>query len=184
MHRHLITLFAFVVSMRAKNVLELGVRRGCSTLPLLLGVKETGGFLTSVDLNDHKFNCPKEFNSYWKFIKSDSLKYLSSMDNQIIFDVVFIDDWHACAHVKEELELIEKHVLPSSIILLHDLMAKNIEPKYTNYNNIKSQSKYLPRKEWGEGGPYKAVSELDPEKWEFATIPVCNGLTLLRKKLA
>ncbi len=39
-----------------------------------------------------------------------------------------------------------------------------------------------PADEWGEGGPYRAVEELDKNKWEWMTIPVNHGLTLLRKK--
>ena len=35
--------------------------------------------------------------------------------------------------------------------------------------------------EWGEGGPTKAVFELDKNKWEWATIPINNGLTILRR---
>jgi len=177
-HRHLITLFAFIVSMNAKNVLELGVRQGCSTLPMLLGVEATGGFLTSVDLEAHKFKCPKEFNNYWRFVKSDSLKYLSSLDKNVIFDIVLIDDWHSYMHVKKELELVEKHVTKSSIILVHDLMART-EPDY----NTKCEGKLFNKEQWEGGGPCRAVFELDPKKWEFATIPICNGLTLLRKKL-
>ena len=179
MHRHTVTLFALVVSMQAKKVLELGVRKGGSTLPLLAGVKATGGFLTSVDVKDHAFKCPEELAECWEFIKSDSLKYLASVPDGVIYDVVYIDDWHAYAHVKRELELLESHITKSSIILMHDLMART-EPEY-NYGNIKGQERYLPEGEWFDGGPYKAVSELDATKWEFATVPVCNGLTLLRK---
>ena len=179
MYRHTVTLFALVVSMQAKNVLELGVRKGGSTLPLLAGVKATGGFLTSVDVKDHSFKCPIRFAEHWQFVKSDSLKYLASVPDSVIYDVVYIDDWHAYAHVKRELELLESHVTKSSIILLHDLMART-EPEY-NYDSIEGQERYLPKEEWFDGGPYKAVLELDAAKWEFATVPVCNGLALLRK---
>lgn len=173
-HRHLITLFAFIVSMNAKNVLELGVRTGCTTLPMLLGVEATDGVLTSVDIENHTFKCPEELSKYWKFIKSDSLKYLSSLSKNIVFDVVLIDDWHACTHVKRELELLEEHVLKSSIVLLHDLMAET-NPDYSVNHLYKNQE------QWADGGPYRAVTELDSKKWEFATIPVSNGLTILRK---
>jgi hypothetical protein len=36
--------------------------------------------------------------------------------------------------------------------------------------------------QWLEGGPYRAVAELDPAVWEWATIPANHGMTLLRKK--
>jgi hypothetical protein len=36
--------------------------------------------------------------------------------------------------------------------------------------------------QWAKGGPYRAVAELDPQFWEFSTLPYNNGLTILRKK--
>jgi hypothetical protein len=36
--------------------------------------------------------------------------------------------------------------------------------------------------QWGNGGPYRAVAELNPQFWEFSTLPWNNGLTILRKK--
>ena len=36
--------------------------------------------------------------------------------------------------------------------------------------------------QWANGGPYRAVAELNPNFWEFSTIPSNNGLTILRKK--
>ena len=32
------------------------------------------------------------------------------------------------------------------------------------------------------GGPYGALLGLATESWEWATVPRCNGMTLLRKK--
>ena len=36
--------------------------------------------------------------------------------------------------------------------------------------------------QWNEGGPYRAVAELNPQFWEWSTLPWNNGLTILRKK--
>ena len=36
--------------------------------------------------------------------------------------------------------------------------------------------------QWANGGPYRAVAELNPQFWEFSTLPWNNGLTILRKK--
>jgi hypothetical protein len=71
--------------------------------------------------------------------------------------------------------LIEQLIDNKSIILLHDLMAFT-EPEY-----------HLPLEgqkgtEWGEGGPTRAVFELDRNIWEWATIPINNGLTILRTR--
>ena len=36
--------------------------------------------------------------------------------------------------------------------------------------------------QWASGGPYRAVAELNPQFWEWSTLPWNNGLTILRKK--
>ena len=36
--------------------------------------------------------------------------------------------------------------------------------------------------QWNNGGPYRAVAELNHQFWEFSTLPWNNGLTILRKK--
>jgi hypothetical protein len=41
--QHLITLFSLVISTKAKNVLELGVRNGDTTIPLLHALSYTNG---------------------------------------------------------------------------------------------------------------------------------------------
>jgi hypothetical protein len=78
--------------------------------------------------------------------------------------------------VKREIELIENLIDEKSIVLLHDSMGLNNHPNYTKTINYPSDS------EWGEGGVYRALEELDPNKWEWSTIPVNHGLTILRKK--
>lgn len=80
------------------------------------------------------------------------------------------------SHVKRELELIDKISNENTIIFLHDLMGMSHHPHYFN------PMSHNPETEWGEGGPYRAVAELDLTKWEWMTLPVNHGLTLLRKK--
>ena len=91
------------------------------------------------------------------------------------FDLIYIDDWHSYLHVKKELEYIDNMISPSGLILLHDLMYSDAQPHYRcNYTSDDPQ--------WAQGGPYRAVAELDTKKWEWATVPVNHGLTILRKK--
>jgi predicted O-methyltransferase YrrM len=119
-------------------------------------------------------NCHKKQHGH--IVKSDAIKFLEDeVAKGSYYDLVYIDDWHAYEHVKKELELIDKLTDKKSIILLHDLMAFTY-PEY-----------HLPMEapvgsEWSSGGPTRAVFELDKDKWEFCTIPVNNGLTILRKK--
>jgi predicted O-methyltransferase YrrM len=159
--------------MQAKRVLELGVRGGATTLPLLTACSMTKGTVTSVDIDFPGFKCCQELDPIWKFVLSDSLKWLrQAAEKEIPFDLIYVDDCHAYEHVKEELTLIENLVTPSSVILLHDLMGSNSQPKY---------HESMIDTDCSNGGPSRAVRELPRSKWEYATIPKSNGLTLLRK---
>jgi predicted O-methyltransferase YrrM len=174
--KHQLTFFALAMSIDAKRILELGVRDGNSTMPWLLAAKELGGFVDSVDLEPTSWLCPDTLNSYWKFTQSDAIKFLEDcVDKQTQYDLIYIDDWHSYAHVKRELELVEDMITPSGIILLHDLMYNNSQPDY----NMELSTADA---QWAEGGPYRAVAELDPTVWEWATIPSNHGMTILRKK--
>lgn len=173
---HLITMFGIAMQMRAKKVLELGVRWGTTTEPLLLGTYLMGGNITCVDIAPTQWNCPDFLKEHYTFIQSDAIKFLEDeVKKDSYYDLIFVDDWHSYEHVKKELELIDKITDKKSIILLHDLMC-GTHPEYSlpTWNG--------PESEFGEGGPTRAVFELDKEKWEWVTFPVCNGLTVLRKK--
>lgn len=173
--KHALTLFALVLSLNAKNILELGVRNGGTTMPLLCGAAETGGKVTSVDIEQTDFKCPDYLKPMWKFECKNALDYLRNLPNGERFDLIYLDDWHAYEHVKAELAILDKHVSPSTLICVHDLMYANYEPHY--HSDIACRTG-----QWANGGPYRAVAELSDNFWEFATIPVNNGLTILRKK--
>ena len=174
--KHFITLFSIALASGAKHILELGVREGGTTLPLLTAAKMNGGTLHSVDVNKTTFIPPSELKKHWKFYHQDAIQFLEKWDTSLDVGIVYIDDWHSYSHVKKELELIDKIVSPSSIILLHDLMYGGTSPFYhADLTNSAGA-------QWAEGGPYRAVAELNPQFWEFATLPWNNGLTILRKK--
>ncbi len=170
--RHLLPIFSIALASKGKVFLELGVRDGTTTLPLLLAAKLNDGIVYSVDVQDTLFVCPPELEANWKFIKSDALEFLKS-DLLSKVDLVFVDDWHTYPHVKQELELLAELTDSTSVILLHDLMYR-VAPKYHSNPSLKTG-------EWAYGGPYRAVKELS-SKWEWSTLPWNNGLTILRKK--
>lgn len=173
--RHLMSLFSIALASKGKTLLELGVRDGTTTLPLLLAAALNQGTLYSVDINETSFKCPPELTTFWRFTKSDSIKFLESWNSKNKIDVVYIDDWHAYEHVKEELKLISKLTTPSSIILLHDLMYGGTEPRYHS-------NPAMHKGEWAYGGPFRAVKKLNQSGWEWITLPWASGLTILRKK--
>jgi len=162
-------IFGIGVTTRGKNFLELGVRHGRSTLPLLTAANILKGHLTSVDIEDPLFVCPDDLKDSWTFVKSDAIQFLKQ--NTSRYDLIFIDDWHDGIHVRKEIDLIEPYCDKNTVILLHDLMAKT----HPNYNTDVGYG------EFGNGGPFAAVYGLDSDVWEFSTLPFCNGLTILRK---
>lgn len=172
--RHALTLLSLVLSTKSKNILELGSRNGHSTIPLLTGAYINNGNLTSVDIKDNNIKIDEKFENNWNFINSDAIDFLNNLDKNICYDLIFIDDWHSYEHVKKELEILDKHVSCKTIILLHDLMYST-EPYYHSDLTLETG-------QWAQGGPYRAVAELNKNFWEFSTIPFNNGLTLLRKK--
>lgn len=173
--KHIMTLFSIALGGKSKNIIELGVRNGNTTLPLILAAKLNGGKVTSVDINETEFQCPKDLKDIWTFVKSDAVEFLSKINPNETIDLLYIDDWHSYDHVKKEIEILDTLVSPSTIILLHDLMYGNTNPFYHTDLTLKDG-------QWANGGPYRAVAELNPQFWEFATLPWNNGLTILRKK--
>lgn len=174
--KHLMTLYSIAIGMKAKRILELGVRGGSTTLPLLMAADKNKGSLTSVDIQDTTFTPPYNLNTVpWNFVKSDALSFLKEQNPTESYDLIYVDDWHAYNHVKEELNEIDRLVSPKSVILVHDLMYGNTCPHYHSDLTLKDG-------QWADGGPYRAVAELPSQFWEFSTLPYNNGLTLLRKK--
>jgi len=173
--KHLMLLYSIVIASKAKIIIELGVRNGDTTLPLTLGAKETGGMVYSVDKMKIGFKLDEELQSYNKFYLQDAVSFLEDWDVEKNIDLVYIDDWHAYEHVKRELEILDELVSPNTVILLHDLMYGDSCPFYhTDLTQNEGQ--------WANGGPYRAVAELNPQFWEFSTLPWGNGMTILRKK--
>ena len=117
---------------------------------------------------------PEELKENYTFIKSDSIEFLENWNDKI--DIIYIDDWHSYEHVKKQLDILDKKVSPSSILLLHDLMYGESCPFYHCDLTPCAGS------QWSNGGPYRAVAELNHQFWEFSTLPWNNGLTILRKK--
>jgi predicted O-methyltransferase YrrM len=171
---HVLTFFSIALQMKTKKILELGVRNGGSSYPFLVACKVLGGHLTSVDINSSVWKAPEDLAEYQTFIQSDAIEFLTK--NTEKYDLIYVDDWHSYPHVKRELEEIDRISDENTIILLHDLMGQSCHPHFFNPINHNEKT------EWGLGGPYRAVEELDKEKWEWATIPINHGLTILRKK--
>ena len=176
-----IILWALIAALKPRIVVELGTRDGNTTLPILEAMSLVESHLYrysrvySVDTAQTSFICPEKYRHIWSFHHCDAIEFLRTWPTSEIMDLVFIDDWHAYEHVKEELHLLDKLVSPSSVILVHDTMYGHHQPHYHCDLTMKDG-------QWANGGPYRAVAELPSQFWEFSTIPVPHGLTVLRKK--
>lgn len=208
---HRPTMFSTVLQLRAKNILELGVLFGESTLSLLLGAFVTEGEVHSVDVRSPMFVPPTLVASRWHFHASDTLAYLRNLPPDVSFDLVWLDDLHTYEHVKEEIRLLAPHLHSGSIVLLHDtMMGSNHEPDldgsagpnegpdsafWEDEQSSSAPHRYLEtQSEWEwlgagfnnsdftDGGPYHALLDLPRDSWEWASVPTCFGMTLLRMK--
>jgi len=171
--QHGITLLALACSIRAKNILETGVRRGGTTYPLLRACQILNAHLVSIDIANPMFVPPEELRQYWTFHKEDALQYIKNLT--ICPDLIYIDDWHTSEHVYNELTAIKNLVTKNTLITTHDLMHTFAHPNYNtaviNHGEFQGTGPY--------GGVIKFINE-NPE-FEFVTIPVNHGLTILRR---
>lgn len=113
---HLPRFHELVVSMGAQHVIELGTRTGVSTVAFLYALEQTGGRLTSVDIDEQpNIGCWP----HWTFVQSDDLApdLFAALEPA---DIVFIDTSHHYDQTVAELNLYQWGVKPGGVILLHD----------------------------------------------------------------
>ena len=73
---HLMTLFSLVLQNKSQNILELGVRFGDTTEPMIAVASLTGGKITCVDIAPTLWVCPNDLKDIYTFITSDAIKFL------------------------------------------------------------------------------------------------------------
>ena len=88
-----------IVNIDKPNILEFGVRHGCSTALFLDICNQNDGHLYSIDINDYSYKFKDE---RWKFICSkdnDLIKITPQIPNE--FEVIFLDTIHKADHVND-----------------------------------------------------------------------------------
>jgi predicted O-methyltransferase YrrM len=100
----------------ADHVVELGARTGLSTVAWLMGLRKSGGRLTSVDLSPAP-DIGEHDN--WHHIQGDdtAADVMAQVDE---CDVLFIDTSHAYEHTLWELRNWSAKVKPGGLIVCHD----------------------------------------------------------------
>lgn len=106
------------------RILELGARRGNSTLAFLAGVAESGGHVWSSDI-DNVLRYPDGIGPWrdtphWTFVCGDDMHPSVRAALPAEVDVFFLDTSHEYEHTLAELRAYMPRVAPGGIALFHD----------------------------------------------------------------
>ena len=106
------------------RVLELGARRGNSTLAFLAGTAESDGHVWSCDIDDVR-RLPDGIGPFgrsprWTFVHGNDMDpaVQAQLPDQV--DVWFLDTSHEYRHTLDELRAYMPRVAPGGIALFHD----------------------------------------------------------------
>lgn len=103
-----------VHELKAKVVLEFGTREGYSTTLFSYALKETGGTIFTVDIDDPKDKESLEKLGNVSIIKSDVME----LDWKTPIDILYIDDWHDPWHLYSELDRFARLARE---VIIHDV---------------------------------------------------------------
>jgi len=164
------TLQEIATRLPGKVLLEVGVNRGYSTLPLLEAAKANLGHLWSLDI----LKCSRatqnvrnrRLTDWWTFTQVASWDWTGGPSEP--FDLAFIDGDHA--NVAKDWEVFEPRVRPGGLLLLHDY-----------FGGCKDACGACPTCV-GPRALVDTVIRPQWERWECATLPYGYGLTIVRKR--
>jgi predicted O-methyltransferase YrrM len=162
-------LFTIALNINARQILEIGVRTNSITEAFLTACERTNGIVHSVDKQNRFVK-----NKRWIFNQSDTLEFIKN--NRLIYDIIYIDGWHHGKHVLEQLTKLQHYIKPSGLILIPNTMWENPPHYYRSEETAEGKM--------GGGGPSVALFKFVHRSrfsWEYVTIPIDNGLTILRK---
>lgn len=111
-------LHELAVDIDAKQMIELGVRRGVSTVSLLAAAELTGGRVWSCDVAPPQVPEVVADSPLWTFHQGDDCE--AADDAPAECDLLFIDTSHQHEHTAAELALYAPKVTPGGVIVMHD----------------------------------------------------------------
>src|SRR5260370_913525 len=104
------------------RILELGTRKGNSTLAFLAAAREVNGHVWSVDIDDVRRN-PEGMGlwarvPHWIFVHGDDMnpQVIAQLPPEV--DILFVDANHEYEYVLNELHMYMPRVAPSAVALL------------------------------------------------------------------
>jgi len=128
-----VPLVSIACTIKAKHILELGVRTGVSTRALLVACRKLDATLISLDIDP----CQEAFQKigelglqdHWQFLQQDDRELLEFIRPRSM-DMIFLDTDHELTHAAMELNLCDKVLKKGGVILVHDTLA----PTYADIN--------------------------------------------------
>lgn len=110
------------LASKCQKVAEIGVRDGVSTSAFLLGLRESGGHLWSIDKNPRCAGTVTDAAEGWTFVCGDSQDPASirpQLPEEV--DLLLIDGDHNALPVRADLENYAPRVRSGGKILMHDI---------------------------------------------------------------
>jgi len=182
----------FLEGLRANPglIVELGVRSGESTFVLERVARRCRAPLVSVDIADCSTVCRYE---RWHFVQEDDVAFgrrvaawcrERGLPENI--DLLVVDTSHLYEHTLAEIEVWFPHLSPTAVVMFHDTNLKRLFRRRDGtlglaWNNSRGviqaleavlQTRLTERRRF----------ERDIGPWHIAHDPLCNGLTVLRRK--
>jgi caffeoyl-CoA O-methyltransferase len=129
-------IFSLIKMIGAKNVMEIGVFEGYTSLRMVEALPKDGKF-TGIDINDYLKHDLKSIGPEIDFILGESITVMQSMNPQQ-FDFIFVDGDHSFANIMPEFKEVAKLIKPGGIIAYHDTIHLPDVKKLMNYISKKN----------------------------------------------
>ena len=157
---HPFILEHFASWIKPERYLEIGVRNGRV-------LKKIMNYCNECYAVDIKF-LTKDFTSNVKLFETSSDDFFLNLDNNIKFDMVFIDGDHNKEQVYKDFVNVEDKVIDDGFVFFHDSYP---------YSEIMLQPGL-------SGDCWEAVKKIKKNfisSWEIVTLPFNPGLTIMKK---
>ncbi|UCF68811.1 MAG: class I SAM-dependent methyltransferase [Acidobacteriota bacterium] len=121
---HLLFIFNLTREMRAQHVVEIGFGEANSALAFLLALRETGGTLTSVDL-ERRPQAEERISELglseqWRFIEAPSETAAAEVRRLTPIDILMIDGLHSYKQCRLDYFRYAPWVRSGGYVLFHD----------------------------------------------------------------
>jgi len=115
---------ALITMIGAKQILEVGMHTGRSTLHFLRAIVGIDGAkIVSIDArpcHDRAFFNQPEITKHFQFVEGWTPQCFDQLRDRI-FDFVFVDSDHSIEHTSKEVEALMKITRPGTMICFHDV---------------------------------------------------------------